>query len=101
MMIRSTAKDLGFFGGELLLGEDALVFEGGQLLELLDVVGGWPLRRYRFIGRASASGAPAEASPWRRATRPLTAVAVPTTTAVRAIVRPIGRRIMGNSLLMR
>ena len=59
VMVRSMGKDFGFFGGELLLGEDALVLEGGQLLELLDVVGGGPGAATGSSGGASASGAPA------------------------------------------
>ena len=98
----------GLLGGELLLGEEALLLELGELGELGDGVDRWSDRlRQGFVLRGSLIGAgglgalvypwprlaaiawsrSANFSAWCRATRPLTADAVPATTAVRAIPR--------------
>src|SRR5215218_1621978 len=44
-MTGSAAEDPGFLGRELLVGEDALVAEGGKVFELLDRIGRGSCRR--------------------------------------------------------
>src|SRR5262245_39388237 len=46
---RESAENLGLLGGELLLGEDALVPQLGKLLELLDRVRGGLRRRCNVL----------------------------------------------------
>ncbi len=106
MAARLGTENFGFLGFEFRLAEDPLVLEGSQLLECVEVLGSepgggrlgrsWPppvLALRRAMADLLLSGA-MYLSSCRWATRPLTAVAVPTTTAVRAISRPMGRRIM-------
>ncbi len=87
------AQDAGLLHRELVVGEDALLLELRELLELLDRVDrgrggdGRGGGRRRLLRGASSSYWRCQRSPWRRETRLLTAVAVPATTAVRAIPR--------------
>ena len=91
----SASQDLGLLGRELLLGEDALRLQVGQLLQLRDLAGrGRPWRVEAVAaGRTPvpAAGSPAPAATsvpaWRRDTRLETEVAVPAITAVRATPR--------------
>jgi hypothetical protein len=54
----SRTQDAGLLGGELLVGEDALVLEGGEVLQLLDDVGfgGCGLRNGSSVRRLGGGG---------------------------------------------
>ena len=90
----SPGEQLGLLRLELGIGQDPLVPQLPQLLELLDQVVG-PRRRPAPVAErrtpalvccgTAAAPAPPSAPAWRRDTRLDTAVAVPATTAVRAI----------------